>query len=172
MSRAHRGISPKVAVSAYIDLSAQVIGDVEVGERASVWCNASVRGDVHRIRIGEESNVQDNCVLHGERGKWPVIVGKRVTIGHSAILHGCVVEDDCLIGVGAVVLNGSRIGAGAVVAAGALVPEGMEVPPNTVVMGSPAERQRDVRPEERERFRQSNRNYVGYGQQYLDEESS
>lgn len=171
MIRAHRGIVPKVAASAYIDPSAQVIGDVEIGERSSVWCNATVRGDVHQIRIGEESNIQDNCVLHGERGQWPVIVGNRVTVGHAAVLHGCVVEDECLIGVGAIVLNGARIGQGCVVAAGALVPEGMQVPQGSVAMGSPATVRREVRPEERERFRRSNRNYLGYRQEYLDEQA-
>jgi carbonic anhydrase/acetyltransferase-like protein (isoleucine patch superfamily) len=169
MIRAHRGIAPKVAATAYVDPSAQVIGDVEIGERSSVWCNATVRGDVHRIRIGEESNIQDNCVLHGERGQWPVIVGNRVTVGHAAVLHGCVVEDDCLIGVGAIVLNGARIGEGSVVAAGTLVPEGMQVPPGSVLMGSPAQVRREVRAEERERFGKSNRNYVGYRQEYLEE---
>jgi carbonic anhydrase/acetyltransferase-like protein (isoleucine patch superfamily) len=171
MIRAHRGILPKIAASAYIDPSAQVIGNVEIGERSSVWCNATVRGDVHRIRIGEETNIQDNCVLHGERDLWPVIVGSRVTVGHAAVLHGCVVEDDSLIGIGARVLNGARIGRGSVVAAGALVPEGMEVPPESVVMGAPAAVKRTVRPEEKERFLKSNRNYVGYRQQYLDEQA-
>lgn len=170
MIRAHRGISPKVAASAYIDSSAQVIGDVEIGERSSIWPNASVRGDVHRVRIGAESNVQDNCVLHGELNQWPVIVGDRVTVGHAAVLHGCVVEDDCVIGVGAILLNGARIGQGSVVAAGALVPEGMETPPASLVMGAPARVRRPVRPEERERFRASNQNYVRYRQQYLEEQ--
>lgn len=169
MIRAHRGLNPKVAASAYIDPSAQVIGDVEIGENSSIWPNASVRGDVHRIRIGEETNIQDNCVLHGERNKWPVIVGNRVTVGHAAVLHGCVVEDDCLIGVGAIVLNGSRIGAGSVVAAGTLVPEGTDVAPGSVVMGSPGKAVREVRASERGRFRQSNRNYIAYRQEYLDE---
>jgi len=172
MIRAHRGMVPKVAASAYIDRSAQVIGDVEIGERSSVWCNATVRGDVHQIRIGEESNIQDSCVLHGERGQWPVIVGNRVTVGHAAVLHGCVVENDCLIGVGAIVLNGSRIGEGSVVAAGTLVPEGMQVPPGSLLMGSPAQVRRGVRPEERERFQRSNRNYIGYRQAYLEEQGA
>lgn len=171
MIRAHRGILPRIAASAYVDPSAQIIGDVEIGERSSVWCNATLRGDVHQIRIGEETNIQDNCILHGERGLWPVLVGNRVTVGHAAVLHGCVIEDDCLIGIGARVLNGARIGRGSVVAAGALVPEGMGVPAESVVMGVPAEVRRRVRPQERERFLASNRNYVGYRQQYLDEQS-
>lgn len=169
MIRAFGGVRPRVAASAYVDPSAQVIGDVEIGERSSVWCNATVRGDVHSIRIGEETNIQDNCVLHGERGQWPVRVGRRVTVGHGAILHGCIVEDECLIGIGAVILNGARIGRASVVAAGALVPEGMEVPPESVVMGAPAVVKRRVRPEERERFVRSNRNYVDYRRRYLEE---
>ena len=121
MIRAYRGVLPRIAASCYIDLSAQVIGDVVVGERSSIWCHATVRGDVHSIRIGEDSNIQDNCVLHGELNKFGVTVGDRVTVGHGAVLHGCVVEDDCVIGIGAIVLNGACIGRGSVVAAGALV---------------------------------------------------
>lgn len=171
MIRAFGGVRPRVAASAYVDPSAQVVGDVEIGERSSVWCNATLRGDVHSIRIGEETNIQDNCVLHGERNQWPVVVGDRVTVGHGAILHGCVVEDECLIGIGAVILNGARIGRGSVVAAAALVPEGLQVPPGSVVMGAPASVRRSVRLEERERFARSNRNYVGYSRQYLEEQA-
>ncbi len=148
MIRAHRGVVPKIAASAYIDPSAQVIGDVEVGERSSIWPNATVRGDVHAIRIGEETNIQDNCVLHGELGQHAVILGSRVTVGHSVVLHGCEVEDDCLIGIGAIVLNGARVGRGSVVAAGALVPEGMEVPPGSLVVGVPGKVRRQVTEEE------------------------
>src|SRR4051794_10558015 len=135
MIRAYRGVYPKVAASSYVDPSAQVIGDVEIGERASVWPNATIRGDVNRIRIGDESNVQDNSVIHVEHDLYPTIIGARVTIGHSVTLHGCIVEDDCLIGIGAIVLNGARIGVGTVVAAGALVPERMQIPPGSMVMG-------------------------------------
>ncbi len=169
MVRAHRGRTPRVAASAYIDSSAQVIGDVEVGERSSVWCNATLRGDVHQIRIGEETNVQDNCVLHGQKEQWPVLLGDRVTVGHSAVLHGCVVEDDCMIGIGAIVLNGACIGAGSIVAAGALVPEGARIPPGSLVMGSPGKVKRPVRPEERERFRRTAQNYIGYREEYSNE---
>ncbi|MFN3323666.1 MAG: gamma carbonic anhydrase family protein [Bryobacteraceae bacterium] len=171
MIRAYRGILPKIAATAYVDRSAQVIGDVVLGERSSIWCNVTVRGDVNRITIGEESNVQDNSVMHGELGQWPVEVGDRVTIGHSAVIHGCVIEDDCLIGIGAIVLNGARIGRGSVIAAGALIPEGMEVPPNSLVMGVPAKVRREVSPEERERFRTNAQNYVRYRESYREEPS-
>jgi carbonic anhydrase/acetyltransferase-like protein (isoleucine patch superfamily) len=168
MVRAHRGRIPRVAASAYIDPSAQVIGDVEVGERSSIWCNATLRGDVHQIRIGEETNVQDNCVLHGQKDQWPVMLGDRVTVGHAAVLHGCVIEDDCVIGIGAIVLNGATIGKGSIIAAGALVPEGMEIPPGSLVMGSPGQVKRPVRPEERERFQQTAVNYIGYRKEYMN----
>ena len=127
---------PRIADSAYIDSSAQVIGDVVIGDRSSVWLNVAIRGDVNYIRIGDETSIQDNCVLHVDHQVYPCIVGNRVTVGHSVVLHGCVIEDEALIGIGAILLNGARIGRGAIVAAGALVPERMEVPPATLVMGS------------------------------------
>src|SRR5580704_10257952 len=111
MLRSYQGIRPTVPASAYIDPSAQVIGDVVLGENASIWMNAVVRGDVNSIRIGANSNIQDCAVLHGMRHLYPVIVGERCTIGHNATVHGCVLEDDVLIGINAVVLNNARIGA-------------------------------------------------------------
>src|SRR5678815_2616404 len=98
-----------------------------IRDSSSVWCNVTMRGDVNSIRVGEESNIQDNAVVHVEHEIYPTIVGNRVTVGHSVTLHGCVIEDDCLIGIGAIVLNGARIGKGSVIAAGALVPERMEL---------------------------------------------
>lgn len=169
MIRAYRGILPTVAQSAYIDRSAQVIGDVRVGERASIWCNTSIRGDVNTITIGNDSNVQDNTVMHGELNAYEVIVGNRVTIGHSAVIHGCVIEDGCLIGIGAIILNGARVGAGSVVAAGALVPEGMQIPPNSMVMGVPAKIRREVTEEEAARFRENAERYIKYREAYRDE---
>lgn len=171
MIRAYRGAYPKVAASAYIDPSAQVIGNVFVGERASVWMNATIRGDVASIYIGEDSNVQDNCVLHGELDKHEVVLGNRVTVGHSVVLHGCNVGDDVLVGIGSIVLNGARIGRGSIIAAGTLIPEGMEVPENSVVMGSPGKVCRQVTPEERERFRKNNENYLKYRETYREEPS-
>lgn len=168
MIRPYRGIQPRIAASAYVDPSAEVIGDVEIGERSSVWPQATLRGDVNAIRIGEESNIQDNCVLHGEWDQYPVIVGNRVTVGHSVVLHGCVVEDDCVIGIGAIVLNGARIGRGSVIAAGALVPEGMVVPPGSLVMGIPGKVRRELTEEERDRFHKNAANYVRYRQHYKE----
>jgi carbonic anhydrase/acetyltransferase-like protein (isoleucine patch superfamily) len=152
-----------------VDQAAQVIGDVTLGERASVWPCTVLRGDVNKIVIGEDSNIQDGSVLHGELDKYPVIVGDRVTVGHMACLHGCVVEDDCLIGIGAIVLNGARIGKGSVVAAGSLVPEGMQVPPGSMVMGTPAKVRREVTPEETARFAENAQRYLRYRQDFKEE---
>jgi gamma-carbonic anhydrase len=170
MIRPYRGVMPRIAASAYIDSSAQVIGDVIIGERSSVWPNVAIRGDVNHIRVGDETSIQDNCVLHVDHDVYPCLVGNRVTVGHSAVLHGCQVEDGVLIGIGAIVLNGAKIGAGAVVAAGALVPEGMEVPSNMLAMGTPAKVRREVTLEERQRFLQGCQNYVKITAIYKEEQ--
>ena len=168
MIRSYRGIAPRIAPSAYIDPSAQIIGDVVIGERSSVWPNASVRGDTGTIRIGSETSIQDNCALHLDEGI-PLTIGDRVTVGHAVVLHGCTVEDEALIGIGATVLNNARIGKGSVVAAGSLVPEGMIVPPATLVMGVPAKPKRPVTAEEAERFREGVGHYVEKARIYKEE---
>lgn len=159
MIRSFRGIAPNIAVSAYVDPSAVVIGDVTVGPRSSLWPHVTARGDNGTIRIGADTNIQDNSVLHLDEGV-PLTIGDRVTVGHSVVLHGCVIEDDSLIGIGAIILNGARIGKGAVVAAGALVAEGTEVPPATLVVGVPAKPKRPVTPEEMARFAEGVRHYI------------
>jgi len=167
--RGYRGIMPKVAATAYIDPSAEVIGDVVLGEHASVWMNAVVRGDVHEIRIGAHSNVQDNSVLHGMKQQWGVYLGDYVTVGHSVTLHGCVIEDEVLIGMGAIVMNGARIGSGSIVAAGALVTEGTQVAPGSVVMGMPGKVRREATEQDRLRIKKHADSYIMYRQIYLDE---
>jgi gamma-carbonic anhydrase len=169
MIRAYRGIVPKIAASAYIDPSAQVIGDVVVGERSSIWPNVTARGDTNSIRIGDDSNVQDNSVLHCDPGLFALEIGNRVTVGHLAMLHGCTIGDDCMIGIGAVVLNGAKIGKGSVVAAGAVVPEGVELPPKSMVMGVPAKVKRQLTDVERQRFRDNAKHYVEAARIYKDE---
>ena len=171
MIRQYRGNRPRIAASAYIDESAQVIGDVTIGERASVWPNVTIRGDVNSIMIGEETNIQDNSTLHCDAGLFPLAIGNRVTVGHQAMLHGCTIEDDCLIGIAAVVLNGARIGTGSVIAAAALVPEGAVIPPHSLAMGVPAKVRRHVTPEEVERFRLNARHYVELAQAYRSEQN-
>jgi gamma-carbonic anhydrase len=171
MIRPYRGVMPKIAESAYVDPSAQVIGDVAIGERSSIWPLVAIRGDVNHIRIGDETSIQDNSVLHVDHRLYPCIVGSRVTVGHNVVLHGCVVEDDALIGIGAIVLNGSIIRRGAIVAAGSIVPERMEVPENMLAMGTPAKIKRAVTAEEQQRFRENCQNYVRVTAIYKEEQT-
>jgi gamma-carbonic anhydrase len=169
MIRSYKGITPVVPSSCYIDISAQVIGDVVFGEDCSVWCNVTIRGDVNTIRIGNETNIQDNSCLHIEHDTCPLNIGNRVTVGHSVNLHGCTIEDDAVIGIGAIVLNDAVIGQGSVVAAGALVPERMQVPPNSMVMGVPGKVVRTLREDEKQRFKENASNYVKYKKAFKDE---
>ncbi|MFD4507110.1 gamma carbonic anhydrase family protein [Streptomyces sp. NPDC058457] len=143
------GREPKVEADVFVAPTASVIGDVTLRAGASVWYGAVVRGDVEKIVVGAQANVQDNVTLHADPG-FPVTVGERVSIGHNAVVHGATVEDDCLIGMGATVLNGAVIGAGSLVAAQALVPQGMVVPPGSLVAGVPAKVRRELSQEERE----------------------
>ncbi|HYQ96374.1 MAG TPA: gamma carbonic anhydrase family protein, partial [Candidatus Eisenbacteria bacterium] len=133
-----QGSSPRIPASAFIAPTATVVGDVVLGEEASVWYGAVIRGDVGAIRIGAKSNIQDGCVLHVTRGGQPLVVGAEVTVGHRAILHGATVEDRCLIGMGSVLLDGCVIGEESLVAAGSIVLEGTRVPPRSFVAGVPA----------------------------------
>jgi len=172
MLRSYQGIRPVVPASAYVDPSAQVLGDVVLGENASIWMNAVVRGDVNSIRIGANSNIQDCAVLHGMRHLYPVIVGERCTIGHNATVHGCVLEDDVLIGINAVVLNDARIGAGSIIAAGAVVPEHTIIPPRSLVAGVPGKVRRAVTDADLELIRMYANNYLDYTKVYLSETES
>ena len=160
MLRPFRGIVPSVDPSAYVDLSAQVIGDVHIGAESSIWMNVVIRGDVHRIRIGARTNVQDGTVVHVQGGTHPTTIGDEVTIGHGAIVHGCTIEDRCLIGMGAILLNGVNVGSESIVAAGSLVPEGFEVPPRSLVMGSPAKVRRELTDADAAAIRVYAANYV------------
>jgi carbonic anhydrase/acetyltransferase-like protein (isoleucine patch superfamily) len=169
MIRSYQGQMPRIPASCYIDLSAQLIGDVTLGERSSVWMNAVLRGDVNAIRVGSNSNVQDCAVLHGQRNLYPVIVGDWVTIGHNATVHGCVVEDEVVIGMGAIVLNNARIGSGSIVAAGAVVPEGTIVPPRTLWAGVPAKLRRQLDDKDRALILEYAKNYLDYVEIYLKE---
>jgi len=162
-------MKPAIPTSCYVDESAQIIGDVVLGERASVWMNAVLRGDVYAIRVGAHSNVQDNCVLHGMKNQYGVTLGEYVTVGHSVTLHGCTIEDRCLIGMGSIILNGVKIGAGSIVAAGTLIPEKTVVEPGSLWMGSPGKFRRKVDPGEDEMIMRYARNYLGYTEEYLRE---
>src|SRR5438034_5653659 len=170
MVRSYKGIMPTIPDSCYVDESAQVIGDVVLGEHASIWMNAVLRGDVHSVRIGAHSNVQDCSVLHGMKEQYGVYLGEYVTVGHSVTLHGCVIEDRCLIGMGSIILNGARIGAGSIIAAGTLIPEKTIVEPGSLWMGSPGKFRRKLGLEDDEMILRYARNYLGYKDEYLREE--
>lgn len=172
MIRTYNGHLPAVPQSCYVDSSAQVIGDVVLGEKASIWMNAVVRGDVHSIRIGARSNVQDCAVLHGMRNLYPVYVGEGVSIGHNATVHGCVIEDNCLIGIGAIVLNNARIGEGSIIAAGAVIPEGTRIPPCSLVTGVPGRIRRATTDDDLSLIQMYARNYLDYSAQYKAEASA
>lgn len=169
MIRSYQGKTPIVPASCYVDASAQVIGDVELGEQASVWMNAVVRGDVNSIRIGAKSNVQDCAVLHGMRYVYPVIVGEMVTIGHNATVHGCVLEDAVLVGIGAVILNNARIGEGSIIAAGAVIPEQAVIPPRSLVVGVPGKVKKTLGEEDHKMILKYAQNYLDYTAIYLAE---
>jgi carbonic anhydrase/acetyltransferase-like protein (isoleucine patch superfamily) len=165
MIRAYKGTRPTLGRGVWVDASAQVIGDVELGEDASIWMNSVVRGDVNRIRVGARTNVQDNCVLH-VTAQHATTLAEDVTVGHAVTLHGCTIGRLCLVGIGALVLTGAVVGEESIVAAGALVPEGMVVPPGSLVMGSPAKVRRAVTEEERAGLRGYAERYVGYKETY------
>ena len=169
MLRAYQGISPTIPTTCYVDLSAQVIGDVVLGERSSIWMNAVVRGDVNAIRIGAHSNIQDCAVLHGMRHVYPVHVGDWVTIGHNATVHGCVLEDAVLVGMGSTILNDARIGEGSIIAAGAVIPEHTIIPPNSLVAGVPGKVRRTLGEADRELILTYARNYLDYTAIYLNQ---
>jgi carbonic anhydrase/acetyltransferase-like protein (isoleucine patch superfamily) len=153
--------------TAFIARNAILVGDVSVGPRASVWFGAVLRGDLSPVRIGEDSNLQDGAIMHVEVGV-PSVLGRRVTVGHGAIVHAASVEDDCLIGIAATILSGARVGRGSIIGAGAVVREGFEVPPGSVVFGVPGRVVRSVTEEEARRIDGNWRAYVGYAEAYRD----
>src|SRR3954451_5935072 len=165
--RPYRGQLPRVHPAAFVDVSAQVIGNVEVGEESSVWMCAVIRGDVHWIKVGKRTSIQDGTVVHAMTGTHPTSIGDNVTIGHAAVIHGCTVEDQCLIGMGAILLNGSHVGAGSIVAAGTLLVEGQKVPPRSLVMGSPGKVKRLLTHAEIADIQVYADRYVGYRLDYM-----
>ena len=167
MLRAYKGTTPRVHATAFIDQSAQVIGDVEIGEESSAWMNVVLRGDVHWIRMGRRSNVQDGTIVHVMNGTHPTAIGDDVTIGHGAIVHGCTLHNRVLVGMGAIILNGAEVGEDSIVAAGTLLPEGMRVPPRSLVMGSPGKVRRALTDEEVASILEFASRYVKYRLDYM-----
>jgi carbonic anhydrase/acetyltransferase-like protein (isoleucine patch superfamily) len=169
MIRSYCGRWPQIAKSAYIDPAAVIIGDVTIGEDSSVWPGVVIRGDVHWIRIGARSNVQDGSVLHVMRDEFPVLIGEGVTVGHGVVLHGCTIDSRVLIGMGSILLNNSRIGAGSIIAAGTLVPEGTVVPPGSLFMGHPGKFRRALTAEDLAGIDAYAARYVEYKETYRNE---
>ena len=169
MIRPFRGVYPQIHPSAFIEESAQIIGDVHIGEQSSVWFNATLRGDVFHIRIGNRTNIQDGTVIHVSGGTHATILEDEVTVGHNATLHGCYVERGSLIGIGAIVMDGVRVGAQSLVAAGSLVSPGTQVPPRSLVMGTPARIKRSLSDEEVQSLSVFWQNYIEYTRLYLEE---
>jgi carbonic anhydrase/acetyltransferase-like protein (isoleucine patch superfamily) len=154
------GHAPEIGPGAFVHESAEVVGRVRLGTRASIWPRAVLRGDTERVEVGDETNVQDGAVLHADLGE-PCLVGARVSVGHLACVHGCVVEDDVLVGIGAVLLNGVHVGTGSIVGAGAVVPEGTRVPARSLVLGVPGRVTRSLTPAEVRGLTERARRYVG-----------
>ena len=167
MLRPFKGQMPRVAANAYVDESAQIIGDVEIGEESSVWMNVVIRGDVHAIRIGRRTNIQDGTIVHVMRDTHPTTIGDEVTVGHGAIVHGSTIDHRVLIGMGAILLNGVEVGSDSIVAAGTLLPEGAKMPPRSLVMGSPGKVRRTLTDQEIASIRWYADNYVRYRLDYV-----
>lgn len=162
------GIVPSIAPGVFIAAGARIIGDVEIGSGSSVWFNVVIRGDVHRIRIGERTNIQDLTMCHVTNRKYALTIGNEVTVGHSAVLHGTTVHDRVLIGMGAKVLDNSVVESESIVAAGAVVREGFTVPGGTLVAGVPARVIRELSDDERAAAAQGSGNYVGYVKRFRE----
>ncbi len=164
--RPYRGVLPTIALSAFVDESAQVIGDVVIGEESSVWMLTVIRGDVNYIRIGDRSNVQDGTIVHVQHDTHPTIIGNDVTIGHGAIIHGCAIADRVLVGMGATILNGASIGEDCIIAAGTLITENTVIPPRSMVMGAPGKVRRELTDRDLAMIKEFAGNYVRYRLDY------
>jgi carbonic anhydrase/acetyltransferase-like protein (isoleucine patch superfamily) len=162
MIHSYQGKTPKLHPTVFTVDSAEIIGDVVIDKDSSIWYNAVIRGDVNYIRIGERTNIQDGCILHVRQITYPLIIGSNITVGHGAILHACTVEDKCLIGMGAVVLDNARIGSYTIVGAGAVVRNNTQVPEGVLIAGVPAKIIRDLTKDERDSIEESAQNYVDY----------
>ena len=167
--RPYRGKFPQIAASAYIDPAAVIIGDVVIGEDSSVWPRTVVRGDVHYIRIGARTNLQDGCVLHVMKDEYPLVLGDDVTVGHSVTLHGCTIESRVLVGMGCIILNGALIGSNSIIAAGTLITERTEIPPGSLVMVSPGKVKRHLTAIDQHSIEKYAERYAGYKEIYRKE---
>ena len=160
---------PHLGENVYISETAMVIGDVTLGDEVNIWFGAVLRGDMHYIKIGNRTNIQDNSVVHVTTGVSPTNIGNGVTVGHGAIIHGCTIEDDCLIGMGAIIMDDAVIGAGSLIGAGALIPPNMIIPPNSLVVGSPGKVVREVKDVEKEMILERPQEYIDLAAIYLNQ---
>ena len=167
--RPYRGKFPQIAASAYIDPAAVIIGDVVIGEDSSVWPMSVVRGDVHYIRIGNRTNIQDGCALHVMKDEYPLVLGDDVTVGHGVTLHGCTIESRVLIGMGCIILNGAVIGSDSIIAAGTLITERTVIPPGSLVMGSPGKVKKQLSEKDLAMIGEYAKRYAGYREIYRSE---
>ena len=165
----YKGKYPKIHPSAFIAENAVIIGNVEIGEDCSIWYNVVIRGDVNYIRIGDRTNIQDGTVIHVTHDTHPTIIGKEVTVGHKVMLHGCTIEDRCLIGMSATVMDGVIVGKESIVGAGALVTPNKKIQPRTLWTGSPAKYKRDLTDKELKWLEESYKNYINYKNTYIEE---
>ena len=168
MIRPYQGKTPQLAEGVFVAPNAEVIGDVAIGARTTIWYGAVLRGDVERIRIGSETSIQDNTVIHVDSAGYSTVVGDRVTVGHSVILHGCRVGDDALVGMGSIVLNGAEVGEGAMLGAGSVVTPGTKIPPGMLAFGSPAKVKRPLTEEEKRHNREGVERYVRLGREHRE----
>ena len=166
MILSYRGKSPTIHPTCFKTPDSVIIGDVTIGQESSVWFKAVVRGDIHYIKIGDWTNIQDGCIVHVTGGSSPTEIGDYVTVGHGAILHGCRVHDGCLIGMGSVILDDAVVGKGSMVAAGSVVKSGTEIPPGTMVAGNPAVVKRKIPREESNGFVEWAKQYRDYAREY------
>jgi gamma-carbonic anhydrase len=162
----YQGTAPRIHESVFLADGVRILGDVELKEDVSVWFNTVIRGDVNRVSIGEGTNIQDQCCLHVEHDRFPLILKKGITVGHQVTLHGCTIESYCLVGMGAIIMNGVIVGSESIVAAGALIPENTIIPPRSLVLGIPAKVQREIRDSELERLHSSYKRYIQYSRNY------
>lgn len=165
--RPYRGVTPQVGEGTFLAETAVLVGDVVVGARSSIWYGAVLRGDVYHIRIGDETSIQDNAVLHVTHGRNATLVGSRVTVGHSVNLHGCTIRDRCIIGMGSIVLDSAEVGERCIVGAGSLVTPGTVIPPGTLALGSPARPKRDLTLEELDWLEVAAQHYVELALDYI-----
>lgn len=172
ITRPYKGISPRIHPSAWVAENAVIIGDVEIGAGVNVWYNVVIRGDLNKIRIGADCNIQDGAILHVESDNGPCLIGKGVTVGHQSIVHGCIVGDDALIGMGATILSWSKVGEGALVAAGALVKEYEDIPARTLWAGVPAKQRGEIGDEMFQRMQEGCRHYLELASEYRRQDDS